>query len=229
MAGGEWMTVDRATGDIECPASRLPRQGATDAALPRARRGRRYARLVLTALWAATARISPSPSPSPTDLAADTGASFTLDAGIVTAVISAAVAITIAVLTPALQSRQQRRDAVHAKFDAATAALLTVQAKRHVPQGIPAQGLSYPGSEDQRTDYNRATVERGVTDFIDATSDAKAALAEIAQYVPQAREWIIRTWEITEADEQDMRDTIERARAKAVRTVRFLRARGDAS
>ncbi len=180
----------------------------------------------MTALVAATATIPPSPTPSPTDLAADTATSFTIDAGIVTAIISAAVAITIAVLTPALQSRQQRRDAVHAKFDAATAALLIVQAKRHVPQGMPAQGLSYPGSNDQRDIYNRATVERGVTDFIDATSNAKAALAQIAQYVPEAREWVTRAWEVTEAEEPMMREAIERARPAAVKTERFLRTRG---
>lgn len=177
----------------------------------------------MIALWAVAATISPSPSPTESGTG---GSSFTLDAGIVTAVISAAVAIVIAVLTPALQSRQQRRDAVHAKFDAATAALLIVQAKRHVPNGMPAHGLTYPGSDDQRIDYNRVTVERGVTDFIDATSSAKAALAEIAQYVPDAREWVTRAWEITEDDEPKMRATIERARAAAVRTERFLRTRG---
>lgn len=177
----------------------------------------------MTALWAATAMISPTPSP--TDLAADTGPSFTLDAGIVTAVISAAVAITIAVLTPALQSRQQRRDAVHAKFDAATAALLMVQAMRHVPHGMPAR--LYPGTPTQFAEYNRAAVERGVTGFMSATSEAKAALAEIAQYVPEAREWVTRAWEITEADEPKMRETIEQARDAAVRTERFLRTRGD--
>lgn len=173
-------------------------------------------------MWAAAATVSPSP----TDSAADGGAPFTLGDGIVTAIISAAVAIIIAVLTPALQSRQQRRDAVHAKFDAATAALLIVQAKRHVPNGLPESGLSYPGNGDQRSDYNRTTVERGVTDFLEATGSAKAALAEIAQYVPQARHWVTLTWEITEDDEQAMRDTIEQARPAAVKTERFLRTRG---
>lgn len=76
-------------------------------------------------------------------------------------------------------------------------------------------------------EYNRAAVERGVTGFITATTGAKAALAEIAQYVPEAREWVTRAWEITVADEPKMRETIEQARAAAIRTERFLRARGD--
>ncbi len=180
----------------------------------------------MTALWAATATISPSPSPSPspTDLPADTAASLTLDAGIVTAIISAMVAIVVAVLAPALQSRQQRRDAVHAKFDAAIAALLVVQAARHYPSDIP--GVHYPGTDAQRADYLRTTVERNVTRFMDLTAEAKTALAEIAQYVPLAREWITSQWEIREDAEPAMRATIERARAAAVKTERFLRTRG---
>lgn len=175
---------------------------------------------MMSALWAAT---TTSPSPSPTDLAAGTGTSFQLDAGIVTAIISAMVAIVVAVLTPALQSRQQRRDAVHAKFDAAIAALLVVQGARHYPSDIP--GVHYPGTDAQRAEYLRTTVERNVTRFMDLTAEAKTALAEIAQYVPKAHEWITAQWEIREDAEPAMRGAIERERSKAVKAERFLRTR----
>lgn len=154
---------------------------------------------------------------------AATTAAFTLDAGITAAFISAAVAITVAFLTPVFQSRRQRRDAVNAKFDTAIGSLLTVQAARHIASSIP--GVNYPGSDEQRAEFERQTTERGVTRFIDLTGEARSALADIAPYVPQAREWVTSAWEIREDEEPEMRSIIEGARSAAIRSERLFRSR----
>jgi len=150
-------------------------------------------------------------------------AGFTLDAGIVAAVISAAVAIVVAFLSPVFQSRRQRRDAVNAKFDTALGSLLTVQAARHFASGM--SGVPYPGSTDQRAEFERQTAERGITTFIDLTGEAKSALADVAPYVSQARDWVTSGWEIREDKEPEMREIIERARAAAIKTERLFRSR----
>jgi len=153
----------------------------------------------------------------------DTATGLTLDPGITTAVISAAVAIIVAFLAPVFQSRRQRRDAVNARFDTAVGSLLIVQAARHCASGIP--GVSYPGSAAQRAEFERQTTERSVTRYIDLTGEAKSALADIAPYVPRAREWVSSGWEIREDEEPKMRSTIERARPAAIRSERLFNSR----
>ncbi|MGK0716695.1 hypothetical protein ACR5KS_11685 [Leucobacter sp. W1153] len=150
-------------------------------------------------------------------------ATFTLDTGIVAALVSAAVAIFVTFLVPVFESRRQRRDAIHSKLDAAVGLLFAVQAARHYVTKIP--GVMYQGSEEERADFLRQTVERGISQFIDLTDQARSALAAIAPYVPEARSWVASGWEIREDEEPAMRGVIERARSNAVRSERLFRSR----
>ena len=94
-----------------------------------------------------------------------------------TAVLAAAVAVIVAFLTPALTSLRARRDAVSAKFDAALAALLLVQAARHYPTGMHytrSDGLAHDNHAlDQRL------AEQCIEFFVESTAAAKSALVAI--------------------------------------------------
>lgn len=166
-----------------------------------------------------TALLTSLSSPEPETASA----SFTLDAGLVAAIISAAVAITVAFLTPVFHSWRQRRDTVSAKFDAAVGALLLVQIARYYASGV-TDGV-HPGTDAERSDFKRRVVEQGLSRFIDLTNAARASLADIAPYVPEAHGWITSGWEISETDAPGMRDVIDKARPAAIKTERLLRRR----
>lgn len=140
------------------------------------------------------------------------------------AIISASVAIVVAVLAPAFTALQRRRDDVHARFDEALAALLTVQAARHIATGIARR--YHPGNEDEYRRFQLVMSEDSIRHFVLQTVAAREALSKIAAYVPEARGWITAGWELTEEKEPEQRDLIERRRAQAVRTERLFRSRG---
>lgn len=141
------------------------------------------------------------------------------------AIIAASVALVVAFLTPTVTSLRTRRQAVHDKFDAALSALLLVQAARHTPTGM-AQTPSGWTSEEHRA-LNRRMNEKGIEFFVEKSADAKVALAAIAPYVPEVRDYITSKWELREDEEPELRSKIESRRAAAVKAERLLRPRQE--
>ncbi len=146
-----------------------------------------------------------------------------VSAAIITASVAVLVAIVAAVLTPAVTSLRARRQNIHDKFDAATAALLLVQAARHTPTGM----VLPPGGRtpDEHRALNLRMNEKGIEFFVATTADAKVALAAIAHYVPPVRDQLTSGWELAEADEPALRKAIEDRRASAVTAERLFRQR----
>lgn len=142
---------------------------------------------------------------------------------LVSAITAAAVALVVAILTPAMSSLRQRRDAVHAKFDNAVAAILRVQAARHIPSNIDHH--YYPGDVTQHRAFVISVVEASINRFVEETTAARAALADIASYVPEIGDWIQSEWELSEENAQDQRRAIEARRSSAVRSVRLFQSR----
>ncbi|WP_404312496.1 hypothetical protein LG314_01155 [Agrococcus terreus] len=128
-----------------------------------------------------------------------------------------------AVFGPAVASLRERRTAINSRFDAAISALLETQAARHIPSTTPPF-IAFKTPAD-RADYELEMSKRGLQRFLDLTEKTKAALADIAIYVPEARAWITGSWELEEATEPSMRNTIEQRRTAALQSERLFRQR----
>ncbi|GAA1390256.1 hypothetical protein GCM10009613_30550 [Pseudonocardia kongjuensis] len=139
------------------------------------------------------------------------------------AIIAASVALVVAFLTPTVTSLRARRQAVHDKFDAALSALLLVQASRQRPQGLKATPAGWTPQEHRA--LNLRTAESGFEFHIKCTADAKVALAAIAPYVPEVRDYITSKWELREDEEPELRTKVDARRAAAVKSERLFLAR----
>lgn len=140
-----------------------------------------------------------------------------------TAVIAATVALVVAILTPSLASLRQRRDALHGKFDDAIAAILRVQAARHIASSIDRR--YHPGNDEEYRVFVLSMAETSINRFVEETAAARAALAEIASYVPEVGDWIQSGWELSEQNAPDQQRAIEAHRSSAVRSLRLIRSR----
>lgn len=148
---------------------------------------------------------------------------MTLTTAIITASVSLVVAVVTAVVAPTISARRVRRDAINDKFDEALTALLRVSASRHSPQSIVRR--YHTGTDQEHQAFNVGLAERWITHHIEETAGARAALAEIAGYVPESRDWLTSGWELNEADELSQRSIIESRRAAAIKTERLFRVR----
>lgn len=140
---------------------------------------------------------------------------------IVSAIIAASVALVVAVLTPAVTFLRARREAINAKFDAAVAALLLVQAARHIATGIDRS--YYPGTDEEYQRFKLKTSEASISNFVDQTVAARGALADLSRYVPEVRAWITSGWELAEERELEQRRLVEERRKSAMKTERLFR------
>ena len=149
--------------------------------------------------------------------------SVTIVPAIIAASVSLVVSVVAAVLTPAVTSLRDRREAINMKFDAALQSLLLAQAARHIPSSI--QRHYHRGDDEEFRLFTVRMSENSILRFIAETTQARAALAAISPYVPEAREWIKGRWELTEEQEPHQREVIERCRASALKSERLFRQR----
>lgn len=140
---------------------------------------------------------------------------------IVAALIAASVAVVVAVLTPAISSLRARREAIDAKFDAAIASLLLVQAARYIEMNIDRS--YHPGTDEEHRLYRVTMAESSISRFVYQHVEARTALAAISRYVPEVREWITSDWELTQEYEPEQRRLVEASRTSALKTERLLR------
>lgn len=146
---------------------------------------------------------------------------MTLVPAIIAAAVSLVVSVLTAFLTPAVTSLRVRREAINAKFDAAIDALRLAQAARNAPRSM--QRGFYPGTDEEYRLFTLKMAENSISRFIEQTAHARAALAAISNYVPEAREWITGEWELKEEREPEQRKIIEENRARALKTERLFR------
>lgn len=139
------------------------------------------------------------------------------------AIIAASVAVVVSVLTPSVTSLRARRQAINERFDAGLAALLLVQAARWSPTSMSERPTDATDAEYRA--FNVRVREKGIEHYIEKTADAKAALAALAQYVPEVRDQITREWELREADEPELRAAVERRRVETLQSERLFRQR----
>jgi hypothetical protein len=139
------------------------------------------------------------------------------------AIIAASVAIIVAFLTPAVTSLRARRQAISDRFDAATAALLMVQAARQAASGMTQRPAGW--TDEEHRAFNVRMHERSVEYYLDKTAEAKAALAALQEYVPEVRPQITGSWELREDGEPALKAAIERRRPTALKSERLFRQR----
>lgn len=80
-------------------------------------------------------------------------------------------------------------------------------------------------TDDEHRQFNFRMYERSVEFYLDKTAEAKAALAELQEYVPEVRPQITGDWELREADEPELKKAIERQRPAAIKAERLFRQR----
>lgn len=115
-----------------------------------------------------------------------------------------------------------RRQTVDAAFDAAVHALLLVQASRHISTGLERQ--LHPGPDQRFEDFRARMTEDSIEYFVAQMRHARASLVAITRYVPEARNWVLSGWELTEEREPEQRRVIEARRAAALQSERLFRA-----
>ncbi|GAA1390901.1 hypothetical protein GCM10009639_20030 [Kitasatospora putterlickiae] len=113
------------------------------------------------------------------------------------------------VLSPWVGARFARHTAKRQAFDKAIAAVRTVQVARHYASNVPA-GLLGGLDQGSADEFNIELRKTGVQRFIEATYEAKVALAALEPYGNLFRDG--DGWEITESEADALLARLKRAR-----------------